>query len=399
MRRKNSHIIVILIVLILIIVGVITIIRIKNKGNNKKVTISEEEIKYYILVKEQKCGVIDKNGTIVIEPKYSNVIIPNPTMDVFIVTDDNTKYEAINEKGERILDNYDNVNAIELKMLSSLIPYEKNVLIYQKNNYYGLVTIKGEKITDAKYEEISAVPYKEGYLKVKENGKYGVIDTNGKRVIKSDYADISSDNYYSEKKQYDASGFILSTKTDDGYRYGYANSEGKILVECIYNEISRINSDNENEIYLIVSTNGKYGLIKNNKLILENKFDQIEYDENNKILLARSNNKYGVYGLDGNQILNTEYDSITFGGNYINATKDNEKKLFDVNGKEVSTNFSSKVLANDDYSIIIDENNIYNIVSNKNDQSKLFKNNYFYVDYYTNNLFIATNEQNKVRSN
>ena len=37
-----------------------------------------ENVDYFVLQKDGKYGVIDKNANIVVEPNYENVVIPNP---------------------------------------------------------------------------------------------------------------------------------------------------------------------------------------------------------------------------------------------------------------------------------------------------------------------------------
>lgn len=395
-KRKGKNvktvIIILFIILIMIIIGSILILNQENKKISI-VNIGESDVKYFVLEKNAMLGVIDNTGKVIIEPKYAKIDIPNPTTDLFICLEDmsKTNYKAINSKGENLYNQYDSVSAIEINELSSYVPYEKSVLRYKEANYYGLIDLNGKKITDAIYEEISSIEYKEGFLKVKKNGKYGVINIAGKVVIPANYDDITSDGYYNNNVKYTASGFILRTKTDSGYKYGYANKQGKVTIEPMYDELNRINEiENEKDTYLTISTNGKKGIIKNKKQIIECKYDDIEYDSNANLLILNDNSKYGVCDLSGNQILPIDYDSISFGGDYINTTKNDEKKIFDLKGNALNTNFISHKHVNDNCSIIIDNNGLYNIVDNSN--NKLLKKDYIYIEEFNGNLFIATDE-------
>ena len=112
---------------------------------------------------------------------------------------------------------------------------------------YGLVDFEGKKITNPIYEEISSIDYKEGYLKVKQNGSYGVINARGEKIINSEYDNVTTDGYYNENTLYQKAGFILKTKTDDGYRYGYANQNGKIVLDSTYNSLERINEQEDDK--------------------------------------------------------------------------------------------------------------------------------------------------------
>lgn len=396
--RKNGEkkVIIFLILILIIIAGVFAFIKINDSKDSIKLEVIEEaDVKYYVLRKENKYGVIDKEGNIVVEPKYAEIIIPNPTKDVFLYSENatinNSNFSAMNMAGDKLFGDYESVCAIDINQLSSYVPYEKTVLKYKKGNLYGLVNLSGEKVTDAIYEEIQGIDYKEGYLKAKKNGFYGVIDINGKSVIKNEYDDIESDGYYNEDIKYSKAGFILRIKTDDGYKYGYATNKGKILKDAMFNSVNRLTDiDDSKNIYFVATMNGKSGLYKNNKIVIKNEFDDIIYDISSKLLLVQNGNGEGVYNLDGKCIVPIDYENIIIGGDYINASKGEKKLVFDLNGKEVNTDNFSHTKVSDKYSIIIDNDNNYNIVDNSN--NKLLKDNFVYIEYFKEDLFIATKD-------
>lgn len=101
---------------------------------------------------------------------------------------------------------------------------------------------------------------------VSKNDKYGVIDIKGNTIVKTEYDKILSDGYYTEKDQYKKSGFIVYVKTDDGYKCGYISYKGKTILDTKYGEIERINKEDDKNIYLIASENGKNGYIKTQKI-------------------------------------------------------------------------------------------------------------------------------------
>lgn len=398
MRKNGLKKVILLVILLAVVLGIV--IAVVNKNSDKGValqTITENDVKYYILRVNNKFGVIDKEGNIVVEPKYGDLVIPNPTKDVFLYTEgneiNNKNYKAINGAGNELFGNYDVVEAIQINQLSSYVPYEKTVLKYKKNNLYGLISYTGEKITDAIYEEIQGIDYKEGYLKVKKSGSYGVIDITGKQIIKCEYSDIESDGYFSEKTKYSKSGFILQVKTDNGYKYGYANYKGKVVKDAMFNDISRVNEiDDDKNAYLMISMNGKYSLYKNDKDIFKSEFEDIGYDSSSKLFIVHAQNGQGIFNIQGKNIIPVDYDSISIGGEYINATKGEEKIVFDLNGNKIDAKYVSYSKVSDKYGIIIDENYNYNIVD-KN-LNKLLKDDYIYIEYFRNDLFIATKNAN-----
>ena len=149
MLKKNSSKIIIIIAIIVIAV-VATIIFCINKDNKYSVkleNIEKSDAVYFLLQQDSKYGVIDKDGNVVVKPEYESVTIPNPTKDVFICSDDNDSSKVLNNKGEQILSNYSNVQAITIPAITSLVPYEKTTLIYEENQLYGIMDFDGNKIT------------------------------------------------------------------------------------------------------------------------------------------------------------------------------------------------------------------------------------------------------------
>lgn len=390
---KKGKKILICILIIAVIVGVVFgLIKLNStkKYNVKLEEISLKDVKYFLLEQNQMYGVIDADGNVVIEPKYQSIQIPNPTKDVFITYEsEDADGKAVNSKGESILSDYESVEAIDISQLSSTIPYEKTVLKYKENGSYGLIDFDGKKITDAIYEEIQGLDYKEGFVKVKQNGLYGVINIRNEEVIPIEYDNVSTDGYYDEDTEYKKAGFVLRTKTDDGYKYSYVSYDGKIRLDSTYSSLERLTDvDDDKNIYLISSINGKYGLIKNNKQVIENDYIELEYDKESNLLVLNKGTASGVANLDGKMIIPVDYDSILIGGQYINAYKEDTRLVFNLEGNQVETNYTNYVKANDDYAIVIDASNNYNIVG-KDGKEKL-TDQYVYLEYFTNNLFIAT---------
>ncbi len=397
--KKNNKVLKIIIIIVIILIACIAIGIITYNANEKKykyslVEVNNNDIKYYLLEQDNKYGVIDKDGNLVIPASYEGLVIPNPTKDVFICSNsisEKAVWKAVDSSNAQIFKDYEDVEAISLKQITSSIPYEKSVLKYKSGAYYGLIDFNGKKITNAIYEDIKSIDYKEGCMQVKKDGKYGVINIKGTSIIKTEYDNITADGYYDDKTKYEEAGFIIRQKTDEGYRYGYADKRGKILLETNYNEISRINEiEDTKNIYLISSTSGKYGLVKNGKQILENEYDDINYDKTNRLIVLTKEKTQGVDNLEGKTIIPMDYNTITIGGSYISAVKENTNITFDASGNKLDTDLTSYTKVSDNYAIVIDKDNNYNVV----DQSgnKLLTDKYAYIEYFSGNNFIATKD-------
>lgn len=396
MKGKIKWIIIgIIVVAIIAVVAIWTI-------NEMQLSYKIEEIKdinYTTLVHEGKYGVIDKTGTIVVEPIYNAIQIPNPSKPVFVCIgeydEENKQYitKVFNDKNEQLFQEYEGIQVIQLETNIETNPYEKNTLVYKKDGKYGLIDIQGKEITKPIYEEISSVKYKEGTFTIKQDGKVGVINLKGKIIIKPEYETIMSDNYYNEKTKNKTTGFIVSKKTQEGYLYGYVNYHGKVILDTEYTELERVTAiANEKDLYFIAFKNGQAGLLKEKKVILNYEYQDIQYSSSNDIFVVQRNSKQGVVSKEGNTIVNTTYDSIVFGGMYINAKKGNNLYLFDLNGGSVEDkNIISKIsTGNPNYFITVDQNDIYSIVDKEG--KVLIDNNYSYIEYLPGDYFIVARD-------
>lgn len=392
MNKKIRWIIIGIVAVIIIAISIMAII------NEVQLHYKVEEISeynYFTLEQNQKYGVIDRNGNIVIEAEYEAVQIPNPSKDIFVCVkeyNESTKeYETVvyNEKKEVLLSTYKNVQAISIYTNVNSTPYEKSVLTYKENGKYGLINLEGKQITKPVYDEISSINYKEGTFLVKQNELEGIINMKGKVIIKCEYESVTSDNYYSENGNNKQAGFIVSKKTEDGYRYGYANYRGTIILNPIYTQLERVTEiANEKGVYFIAFKNGQAGLLKNNKEILNYEYEDIQYNVLGSIFVTKRNGKYGAVNQEGTTILYPEYDNVYTGGMYLNALKDKDIFIFDLNGNKIETDEVSKTKTeNANYYITIDKNNKYKVVDSKD--NIIIDKDYTYIEYLPGDYFIV----------
>lgn len=399
----NKKKVIIFIVLILIIVAVAVSLTIYFSDRAKYIFDVEyvSNIEYNIIEQDGKYGVIDGSGNIVVDPNYNVIQIPNPSKPLFIcMSNYNTEtkeYETkvLNEKKEQVITGYSNIQAIPTDTTADGVPYENTVLKYKKDGKYGLISIDGEEITEAVYEEISAVTYKEGMLLVKENGKYGVININGKVVIKPEYDSITVDNYYDANTKYQKTGFIVCNINEQGYRYGYVDYRGKKILDTIYTEIERVTEiEDEDDIYIIAYKDGQAGLLRNKKVILNYEYEEIMYYSYNDVFIVQRNGKQGIADRDGNIKIDTKYTNMSFGGIYVNATdENNETKILDLNGNEVTDGYIARIPTEDgSHYIVYDTEGIYKIIDNNG--NVVIDKQYTNIEEIGNNYYIVANNRN-----
>ena len=361
---KKTLKIIMFILFIILILGLSIYLPNKEKINEE---VEDKSIIYSLIEENGKYGVKNQNNETIIQIEYEKIIIPNEHRDVFFCYNGEQK-KILNKSNTEIFDEYDNVDIISLNNISEDV-YEKNALIYKKNDKYGLLSITGNVILEAKYDEIYSLGYKENELIVKENNKYMIYDTKGKNLIKDVFDSIESDEFYTEEDEYRKSGYIVSKITSDGYRYGYYDYEYNKVLDLEYNQISRIlDVKNKNNIYLIASFNGQFGVFINNTKVIDTQYQSINYDSELEVFIVERTGKYGAFNENGTEILKPEFNSLIIQGVFLYAQNDTEQKVYNKNGKEVNIPFTTIIESTEtsQYYIKI-ENNKYGIINDKNE--------------------------------
>ena len=361
---KKTLKIIMFILFIILILGLSIYLPNKEKINEE---VEDKSIIYSLIEENGKYGVKNQNNETIIQIEYEKIIIPNEHRDVFFCYNGEQK-KILNKSNTEIFDEYDNVDIISLNNISEDV-YEKNALIYKKNDKYGLLSITGNVILEAKYDEIYSLGYKENELIVKENNKYMIYDTKGKNLIKDVFDSIESDEFYTEEDEYRKSGYIVSKITSDGYRYGYYDYEYNKVLDLEYNQISRIlDVKNKNNIYLIASFNGQFGVFINNTKVIDTQYQSINYDSELEVFIVERTGKYGAFNENGTEILKPEFNSLIIQGVFLYAQNDTEQKENNKNRKEINIPFTTIIESTEtsQYYIKI-ENNKYGIINDKNE--------------------------------
>ena len=401
MKKKYIIILVIVLLIIIAIAGWFIYGQIEQSGREYEIEqIANENYQYFILRQDGKYGVLNRTGDIVVEPEYTNIIIPNPEKAVFICYDESNNTTIFNQNHEQILTGYSQIQPIRLKNVASDLMYEKNMVTYVQEEKMGLMNLEGEILADPIYETIEALPYKEGELLVTLEGKVGVMNNKGNYLVEPEYDQITVDNYTTEENGYRYAGYIVSNTTDEGYRYGYVNVDGNMILQPEYTEVSRIiDIQDNNNIYLIVAQNGQYGMFKNQEQIIGNEYQSISYNSENNTLTLEKTKRFGVATLDGNIIIPVEFSQIDTTGRYIYATNtEGTVSVYQQDGTPAEIDSNVYILDTDseNYQIKIDtaQGSAYSILNQSGDQ--ITTTNYTYINYLYDNYFIVSVSGGKV---
>lgn len=300
--------------IIAIIVFIMIIVSLKNLFVNNDNTKDVSSLTTYIAAYENnKWGIIDNKGNKVIDCNYDEmVIVPDKNKPLFICVE-NANYsnetfttKVLNEKGEKILTDYQNVQPIE-NTDGSKIWYESNILKYEKDNKYGLINFDGKEILAANYNNIYAISGIEKSVIVEKDGKKGLVSTSmGEVIIQPEYQEITS-----LTKSYE-DGYIVK---NDSNKLGIISPDKTTILEAKYDEIRNVTGNN----YYVVVENGTLEIIdKQGQVILNSGFENVE-EINADNFVITVGGKFGVISKTGESIIETKYEDLkhAFSNNYI----------------------------------------------------------------------------------
>ncbi len=187
----------------------------------KKYDVRDDKRLLIPFIQNQKIGFVDKDSTIIVEPKYE-IIYGDFIEDTDLVkvgirysygfprssgrieTYDRYKWGLLDSTGNEVFKcNYARISISDDKKLFTLQSYKYG---------YCVVDMNGNKIVP--YDTFSIIDgYTKGYARVKKNGKWGIIDTEGRVVLPVDYDQV----WYFHTKNYDST-FVTKEGTD-GFRF------------------------------------------------------------------------------------------------------------------------------------------------------------------------------------
>ena len=250
--------------------------------------------KYLYSVKNNKLGVIDKNGKVIITPKYDNFLKLNDR-DIMIGYKDGKSYLInLETKKEKLLD-YENFGEESEGMILTL-----------KDRKLGYIDIEGNEIIPNKYEAAFKVQMGSKYLQVKENEKWMLVNKKGEVYKELPYDDLG------EYKD----GYILVVSNN---KLGYIDDEGneKIVPQFIY-------ATSFKNGYAVVGEESGFGVInKENEKVIPLIYDEVEIKDN--YVYVKMDNKRGILDLNGHEILSVIYEELgDIENNILFYKKDNE---------------------------------------------------------------------------
>ena len=179
-----------------------------------------------------------------------------------------------------------------------------------------------------KYDELDV--FNEGYAAVCNDEKWGYVNTDGKEIVQCIYSEASP---FSE-------GYAVVVKDD---KCGFVNTKGEEITQFQYSGASYFG-----EKCAMVRKDGKWGFInKDGEEIVQCQYSQI-LPYINGYAEARKDDKSGFVNAEGNEIVPCQYSDVSpFSEGFAAVCKDKKWGYVDTNGKEaIPINIEAKFVGN-----------------------------------------------------
>lgn len=263
----------------------------------------------------------------------------------------------------------------EIKEEADFLP--KSVLKYLKNGKIGIISPKGDLLLAADYDDID-IEFRQ-FWKVKRNGKVSLF-----------LADKTFLPYFDDIGYLDGEYFDVK---QNGKWYLYSKLQNKVTTSQGYDAFDYCGGCGNGSTYVYAQQNGKWGVMDwSEKVLVPFKYEHAHWNMRSDnwvasfskngqpliihipskrefvdakiltgVLLVKENNKYGVYGQDGDLIIPFDFDNIElpndnsylgYYGDYLLTTKQHKKGISDLTGAVVIPNEYDDIKVYDDYFVV-----------------------------------------------
>ena len=264
---------------------------------------------YYPVKVEQKWGLMNTQGKLVIPAKYE--VISSPQNFGYSLMQSNGKIGIMNPSGSVLLA----AKFEEVKILS------KNFFLVTQLGVQKIINSKGEKILDyPKNEQVSVI--NERFLRFSKNGLWGIVNDTGQIIIPPQYEQIELlDNQL--------------FKTTKNHQFGLVNLAGMVILPPSADEINLWNNQ------LIFFAKGViWGAINfTGDSVIPPKYSNYKVINPTLIKLERFGESW-LFNTQLQQIVTVQskQDFLPFSSEYVLSKRTNQFGLLDYLGQEILPN-------------------------------------------------------------
>jgi WG repeat protein len=333
-------------------------ILLQNKLDEIFKTVVENNRKYYeaIMIGISHMGIVSNENMHQIEKRmretigyYHNTIRPD------LVSEDYSKwlipprytYAQTFYNGLAVIamdEKYGFVNSngivIENPKYDDLINYGNGILSFYVNGKWGFICGDGAILYEPQFEEIGF--FFDESIEIKMNGREGYIDAQAELVFHSQ-SHLDEEIAQEEKDLLNNKPEVTSKHTlgkiserryylkkiKQNEKYGFADHDGRILIEPQFDEVGMMISD-----FIWVKKNGKWGFISSEGvIIIEPEFENESYFHD-EYSFVKKNGKFGFIDKTGKYIIVPQFDSVyPIINNFAWVKKNNMWGLINIKGE------------------------------------------------------------------
>ena len=227
---------------------------------------------------------------------------------------------------------------------------------YTNNTYISKVINSKNKQLFSEYTKVYAIEnydknnnlwYEPNILKVEQEGKFGLINFNGKIILECKYDDIYALKG-TEKR--------LVTKIDN--KYGLVDLNGKSIIENKYKNITSLGK--ETDMYIVQNEEENFGIAD----VLECKYKEIKPIASTEVFQVKDNDEYKLIDKNQNEISIGKFDEIKqVKDNIIIFKKDNKYYAYNIEDQKTLDEEYEDIIICSNKNMIVKSKDAYGIIS------------------------------------
>ena len=252
------------------------------------------------------------------------------------------------------LKNTDYINTTDLSIYSLQDYRELNnhLMFYAENNKVGLITLKGDVVVPAVYDNIRKYQNDNGKrdkLIIQQDGMFGFLDSNLNVLFQPIYRSSNEESHLGCPEHNIINEQYIKVFKNE--KCGLINENGDVLIDFKFDDLTLIYDTlymgliykDKNEIEEISNLGSYWGhMVKTCVLFGKNfsvttelrDFEHIDYGGIERFIVKKDN-KFGVLNHKGGVIVPLEYDSLTSQNENYVVVRDNKRGIINLDGKIV----------------------------------------------------------------
>lgn len=263
----------------------------KEINDGEIIDTIHSDIDYYIVRNKDLYGIIDENKTVVVPFKYS-------------------QYHLLQD-------------------------VEPTTIILGTPFYYKILCYINKTVSISRtFEDIKFI--QDHYFKTEKNGKYGVIDLNGNEILpcEFDYIQGNGTGPMNNKEDYIPDSYYFASKNKKSCLF---DSHWKIELECTFDKI--VSAKRATPRFVVNKDSKEYIYNAQTKIWSKIGFDHIQYYGDDDYAKATLSGKPCIINLDGELVINNNYDLVERFSEGLAKVKKDGKYGFINNKEEVVVPF------------------------------------------------------------